>query len=124
MAKKVGTVEEYESRTLNYYIKDSGMIDDYAACRFMKEVYDYISGKVSPEVLEKLKENAEKLHERFCHWNHTDGCAYYYNTGDTCWWSEFTHSEYLIRAYNLHLMGVDDVNWILKVTSVCNGNTL
>ena len=23
---------------------------------------------------------AEIIHERMCHWNHTDGCAWYYDT--------------------------------------------
>lgn len=123
MTKKINALDEYNNRTLHDYILPSGMIDHYAACRFRKEVWDYISSKVSPEILDKLKENADKLHSCFCHVNHTDGCGYYYCTSDTCWVNEFSHSEYLIKAYNLHLMGVDDVNWLLKVVSICNGDT-
>ena len=123
MTKKTNALDEYNNRTLQDYIRPSGMIDYYAACRFKKEAWDYISSKVSPEILDKLKENADKLHRCFCHVNHTDQCGYYYYTSDTCWANEFSHSEYLIKAYNLHLMGVDDVNWLLKVVSICNGNT-
>lgn len=104
--------------------KANALIDFYAACRFRQEMWNYISGKVSPEMLDKLKENADKLHSYFCHVNHTDdGCRYYYDTSDTCWVNEFSHSEYLIKAYNLHLMGVDDVDWLLKVVSICKGET-
>ena len=123
MTKKANAFDEYNNRTLHDYIRPSGMIDHYAACRFRKEVWDYISSKVSSEMIDKLKENADKLHGCFCHVNHTDGCGYYYDTSDTCWVNEFSHSEYLIKAYNLHLMGVDDVDWLLKVVSICNGNT-
>ena len=41
------------------------------------------------------KKLAEVLHEKQCHWNHTDGCDWYYES-----WNSMGHSrqEYLKKA--------------------------
>lgn len=42
---------------------------------------------------------AELLHERFCGWNHTDGCGWFYEFADgRPNWSGYAHSDWLGKA--------------------------
>lgn len=41
---------------------------------------------------------AEKLHEKFCTWNHTDGCGWFYDRGD---WTEHSRQSYLKQASSI-----------------------
>lgn len=55
---------------------------------------------------ELVKNLAIYLHDKFCHWNHADGCSWHYaidrETGKHDW-SEFSHREYLKKAFDLLL---------------------
>jgi hypothetical protein len=45
------------------------------------------------------KQLAEELHNIQCHWNHTDGCDWYYEISDNIVnWDGQAHGEYLKRA--------------------------
>lgn len=47
--------------------------------------------------LDPEKRMAVFLHEKFCPHNHTDGCGWGYESGDTAW-SGQAHSRWLIHA--------------------------
>ena len=46
---------------------------------------------------------AERLHDTLCHWNHTDGCGWFYETDqpNLSKWTMRNHSEYLGHARKL-----------------------
>ncbi len=45
---------------------------------------------------------ANILHELLCHWNHTDGCGWYYEFKNrVADWDRDTHKGYLKKAVNL-----------------------
>lgn len=45
---------------------------------------------------------AIQLHDRFCRWNHTDGCAWHYFVKDGQHdWTEHAHQDYLRRAVRI-----------------------
>lgn len=37
---------------------------------------------------------AENLHKKFCHWNHADGCSWYYEKD----FSGQTHQDWIVKA--------------------------
>jgi len=45
--------------------------------------------------LNPAQQLATILHEKFCHWDHVDQCAWYYHKHD---WKEETHGRYLSKA--------------------------
>jgi heterodisulfide reductase subunit B len=71
--------------------------------------------KTLEEELEKLKLLKKKLdteepekklarayHSKECHWNHTDGCSYYYEEdSNKTDWEGFAHKEYLEKSKKL-----------------------
>ena len=46
------------------------------------------------------KNLADVLHSKFCRWNHTDGCGWFYEqNSDKSWkWDGYAHTEYLKKA--------------------------
>ncbi len=58
----------------------------------------------------EIKEVATELHELLCHWNHTDGCGWFYDKGD---WSEYSRKEYLEKAEAV--LAITDTDTVLKV---------
>ena len=60
------------------------------------------------------------LHDKHCHWNHTDGCGWFYAVKDGKHdWSEYGHQDYLKKAkllINLFCRhGLDDRDVILDI---------
>lgn len=50
-------------------------------------------------LLEIEKELATHLHEMMCHWNHTDGCSWYYaKDTDEDWNRNYARVEYIKKA--------------------------
>ena len=49
------------------------------------------------DALDPAKRMAIFLHEKFCRINHTDGCSWFYESGDTAW-SGHAHSSWLKHA--------------------------
>jgi len=50
---------------------------------------------------------AELLHSKQCHWNHTDGCSWYYENWDN---PDYTKQKYLDKARKILLeMKYEDV---------------
>lgn len=56
---------------------------------------------------------AEDLHEKMCHWNHTDGCAWFYRKDD---WNDSTHKEYLKKAKAI--LEFTDYDTAMKVVEI------
>lgn len=57
---------------------------------------------------------AEELHKKLCHWNHTDGCSWFYESWDKPSLNS-THGEYLKKAKNcLKITNSDVIINILK----------
>lgn len=59
--------------------------------------------------LTPAQELAIKLHKKFCHWNHIDGCGFdyeYKKNGDHDW-TRFAHKEYLDKAKKIIASGVE-----------------
>lgn len=50
---------------------------------------------LSAHIPSNHKEVAEALHKKTCHYNHTDGCGWYYDDGS---WTESSRKEYLHKA--------------------------
>lgn len=52
----------------------------------------------------ELKNLAIYLHDKYCRWNHADGCSWHYaidrETGNHDW-SDYAHKEYLDKARDL-----------------------
>ncbi len=46
---------------------------------------------------------AVQLHDKFCRWNHTDGCSWFYEVDDKDTWAQSSHKEYLTKARKLIL---------------------
>ena len=45
---------------------------------------------------------AISLHEKFCNWNHTDGCSWWYAVKDGVHdWSEDSHRSYFNKAHQV-----------------------
>jgi hypothetical protein len=58
------------------------------------------------------KEIAELLHSKLCHWNHTDGCNWFYDNGS---WNESSRQEYLKKAKNvLKIASADLIKEIIE----------
>lgn len=49
-------------------------------------------------ITEEEKRLAEVLHNIMCHWNHTDGCGWEYDTWDSVLTLNSARATYLIRA--------------------------
>ena len=45
-----------------------------------------------------IYEMATYLHDRFCVWNHTDGCGWYYENDS---WTGYSHKKWLITAQEI-----------------------
>ena len=41
---------------------------------------------------------AIRLHKKLCHYNHADGCGWFYNTKWEAWDTEYSHKQFLERA--------------------------
>lgn len=53
------------------------------------------------ETLTPTQRAAIYLHERECHWNHTDGCGWYYEVNKGIHdWAGSTHLDYLEKVLN------------------------
>lgn len=71
---------------------------------------DNLHNRVNPK-LEKRENNIDDfnakklatiLHEDHCHWNHIDGCSWYYEChGQEEDWSRYAHKDYLDKAHEL-----------------------
>lgn len=71
-----------------------------------KQGYDSLSAE---------KKLAIELHKQLCHWNHTDGCGWMYESDyDPRAWARDTRADYLRRAQALLTLGWKPEN-ILKV---------
>lgn len=102
------------------YIREDGTIDPFAAHYHSKEILDYISNKIKWDKIASLKERDTKLHEEFCHYNHTDYCGWYYREND---WSQYDHLKYLIAAFNLTVLGYGEksIDMAIKIAKTCRG---
>jgi len=62
-------------------------------------------------------ELAEALHDMLCHWNHTDGCGWFYEFKDgEANWDGWAHERYLKKARGVMKELPDmDVSQILRV---------
>jgi len=49
------------------------------------------------EALTEAQKLATLLHEKFCNWNHTDGCGWFYSEK----WDEYSRKRYLEKADNI-----------------------
>ena len=57
-------------------------------------------GKTTP-----MQELAEELHTLLCHWDHTEGCSWYYETsGKATNWTGYAHKTYFAKAVALSKM--------------------
>ena len=58
---------------------------------------------------------ATLIHEKQCHWNHTDGCGWFYadEKDPTIWVREFSRKEYIKKAQNI--LAATDYDTALKV---------
>lgn len=45
-----------------------------------------------------IHELAEKLHSKMCHYNHTDGCSWFYETNPETMWDAWAHKRFLNKA--------------------------
>jgi hypothetical protein len=61
------------------------------------------------------KRLAIAIHDKQCHWNHTDGCSWFYAKDDVAetWTSEHSHIQYLEKAHNV--LAVADYDVALRV---------
>jgi len=60
------------------------------------------------------KRLAETLHSMLCHWNHTDGCSWYYETWEAP--NNNTHMRYLDKARKA--LEIADEDTIIKILSI------
>ncbi len=62
--------------------------------RALREV---TQGKATP-----MQNLAEELHTMLCHWNHTDGCGWYYEIRkEVTDWTGYAHKDYFAKAVAL-----------------------
>jgi hypothetical protein len=73
------------------------------------------------EMLREDKRLATIIHEDQCHWNHTDGCGWFYNDekDPTIWVKDTTRARYLKKANDL--LAVVDYDTALKVMKALKG---
>lgn len=64
-------------------------------------------------ILPEEKEVATLIHDMFCRWNHTDGCAWYYSKGTDHDWNHTSERKgYMKRARNILSTGASAENVI------------
>lgn len=82
----------------------------------VEELNDII-GKLK-EKLNKTDEQylAEFLHSKFCRYNHTDGCGFFYEGND---WNKPEHNRWLETAQDV-LKIEPDVDKIIKIITLCS----
>lgn len=56
---------------------------------------------------------AEDLHEKMCHWDHTEGCYWFYRADD---WNDSTHQEYLKKARGI--LEITDYETAMKIIEI------
>ncbi len=76
--------------------------DELAALEKMKEL------SCSPS-----KQLATLLHKKLCRWNHTDGCAWFYEEDN---WESFSHKEYLNMANKM--LKIADFELCVKMVNI------
>src|SRR6478609_3883476 len=62
--------------------------------RMQQELEDVREEAAKRAALPEDKQLAIELHELLCHWNHTDGCGWYYEKD----WVGYAHERYLEKA--------------------------
>jgi len=73
------------------------------------------------EVVPEIADLAEYLHEVMCTQNHTDMCAYWYESNRPDKWNEWTHKEYYRKAEALYKVldgDVDKAKAVLDVVGI------
>ena len=68
------------------------------------------------ESLTPAQQLAFDLHKKHCHWNHTDGCGWYYSKIDD--WKDDTKQRYLRKAIELLNVLNNDLELARKVIGV------
>jgi len=59
---------------------------------------------------------AVELHEKLCHWNHADGCGWYYEIHDGVHdWNGSAHKSYLRKAQTIFITTGMDLDDVLRV---------
>ena len=68
--------------------------------------------------LTPAKQLAVELHESQCHWNHTDGCFWFYGRDDDAqnWESDRTRKDYLEKSEAL--LKITDYETVIKIINV------
>lgn len=87
------------------------------------EVYLYLKNTVNAEILNKMRSLAVELHEYLCHESHEGYCGWYYEiVHGQHNWSDWTHVQYLITAYNCYNKHItlNDIKFIERVVSLHN----
>lgn len=62
--------------------------------RMQQELEDVRAAAAEKAALPEDKQLAIELHELLCHWNHTDGCGWFYEKD----WTGYAHERYLVKA--------------------------
>lgn len=61
---------------------------------------------------------AVELHEKLCHWNHTDGCGWYYEIHNGIHdWTGSSHKRYLEKSIKMMAEGLD-IDTVIKVVNL------
>lgn len=66
--------------------------------RILEDKKRILEAEFYSQTSEEEKAIATFLHKKYCGYNHTDGCGWYYNVND---WGEFAHEEFLKIAREL-----------------------
>ena len=92
-------------------------LDSYTDEDLQKELKRRDEERKKLAALPKDRRLAEFLHDSFCTWNHTNGCAWYYEVNDGEGnWERGDHQRWLRRA-KAALKVLDDPDRIMRLVS-------
>lgn len=82
-----------------------------------KAVQDEYAARDAIPILPQEKALATALHSLACHWNHTDGCSWFYDKDtDHDWNRSYSKHDYLLKARAV--LVISDYDEIMKALKV------
>lgn len=94
-----------KTRQITQYVAEDGKVfDSEERCR------EYEESNLSEE--RKLQVLCDEVHGLLCHWNHTDGCGYYYESWDR---PGHAKNEEMKRVQRLMDAGFKDITAIRNI---------
>lgn len=117
---------KYKSSIQQFINKDGLIKNTFYTVEHYSDIFTYIKNSVSEEKFNELCSVAEKLHSEMCRENHTDTCSWssetdrYIGTEHISRWQYYAHINYLVKAYNMNLIGVD-VDKFLSIYKIAIG---